>query len=100
MEKPTGSEPSATTEGYASMLSISLADGTRLKLGDCFTVDGVYPFFSDADENYNAEVCWDDDSKAMFYDIYPVSDRVRGAACGGSFEDIPRDQIQRRPMRA
>ena len=83
----------------AEMLSIPLIDGTRLQIGDCLTVNGCYPFFSDGEENYNAEVCWCDDSKSMFYDIYRVSDRVRGCACGGSFEELPFNQIERREPR-
>lgn len=87
-------------ERITELLSIPLADGSTLKIGDCFTVTDCYPFFSDGNENYNAEVCWCSESYRLFYDVYPVSDRVRGAACGGSFdEDLPISQIVRRSKR-
>jgi hypothetical protein len=84
---------------HEEMLSIPLHDGTRLKIGECFTVLDEYPFFSEGKENYNAELCWDDNGKMLFYDIYPVSDRVRGGACGGSIgqDELDWSKICRRP---
>ena len=84
---------------FANMLSLPLADGTRLQLGDCFTLTDQYPFFSaDGLENYNARLCWCDKSKSMRYDIYPVSDRVRGCALGGGVDEIDWGKIQRRSL--
>lgn len=83
---------------WSDMLSIPLSDGTRLQIGECFTVEDRYPFFSDGYENYNARLCWDDDEKAMWYDIYAVSDRVRGCAFGGNVgkDEIDWAKIRRR----
>lgn len=83
----------------SDFLSIPLHDGTRLQIGDCFTVEDRYPFFSDGNENYNARLCWDDDEKTMWYDIYPISDRVRGCAVGGGVgkDEIEWSKIRRRP---
>lgn len=83
------------------MLSIPLRDGTRLQIGECFTVSGCYPFFSNGHENYNAQLLWDDHRKSLWYDIYRVSERVRGCACGGSVgkDDIDWSKIVRRADR-
>ena len=75
-------------ERLRGMLSIPLADGGRLQIGDCFTVEDHYPFFSNGYENYNAQLMWDNDIKTMWYAIYRVSDRVSGRACSGSIEDL------------
>lgn len=79
-------------------LSVPLTDGTRLRVGDCFT-STAYPFSNDGEENYHAELYWDEGNKALFYDIYPVSDRVMGRACGGSIADLDWNLIARRETR-
>lgn len=83
-------------EELENMLSIKLDDGSYLKIGDCFTVINEYPFFNGDNENYNAEVCWDDDSKTLYYEIYPVSKRVVGCATGGTFDNVDITKIKRR----
>ena len=46
----------------------------------------VYPFVSDGLVNYHAKICYSEREFAWYYDIFPVSDRVRGCACGGTLE--------------
>lgn len=77
--------------------SIPLNDGSLLQVGECFTVEDTYPFFSEGYENYNARLCWDDEAYCFWYDVYPVSERVAGRACGGNLEGIERGLIRRRP---
>jgi hypothetical protein len=83
-------------EKMQEMLSVPLADGTRLKIGDHFTAVGVYPFFWEGQENYNGELCWCNEEKLLHFRVYPVSDRVSGRAVGGSISDIPWGSIERR----
>lgn len=89
----------AKAKVYDDAMSIPLSDGTRLKVGEAFAVKDEYPFFSDGLENYNATLEWDDESKQLFYDIYKVSDRVSGRACGGTVDDIEWENVVRRKVR-
>jgi len=78
-------------------LSIVLPDGSKLRLGDAFTVRDTYPFFNEKDENYNAIMQWSGFS--LWYEIYRVSDRVAGCCVDGSMEDLEDvfDKIEKRP---
>lgn len=78
------------------MLSIPLKDGTRLRIGECFTVEDWHPFFSDGKENYNAKLVWDNAEKCMYYSIYPISDRVKRIVFVGRVNEIPWRKIRRR----
>ena len=86
-------------EELRKMVSIPLKDGTRLDIGECFTVEDEYPFFSLGYENYNAELSWCDNSKSLWFDLYKVSNRVRGCAGGMSVDDIDWNKIRRRKKR-
>lgn len=81
---------------YDNAMSIPLSDGSRLKIGEWFVEEGSYPFFCDGHENYNAKLCWDDQSKAVVYEMYPVSDRVSGDVCNGTVDDLDFENIVRR----
>lgn len=81
-------------EDYEKMLSIPISEG-RLYINEHFVCD-CYPFVSDGEENYNARMYWDDESKALCYEIYRVSDRVRGCATGGRMESLQWDLIIKR----
>lgn len=89
-------ELEAKAEAYDKAMSIPLRDGSRLKVGECFTEENSYPFFSDGHENYNAKLYWDDEEKSIFYDLYPVSNRVMGRACGGTVGELNLELIVRR----
>ncbi len=86
-------------ERLENILSIPLADGTRLHVGECFTIEDCYPFFSDGLENYNAKLMWDDEVKVIWYRIYPVSDRVRGIACDQDISHIEDSEVLKRIVR-
>ena len=86
-------------EAYDEVMSIRLQDGTRLKVGEFFTLENTYPFFKDGLENYNAILKWDNEDKVMWYDIFPVSDRVAGRACGGAVAELSIGRIRRRKVR-
>lgn len=72
-------------------------DGREIYEGDLITNDS-YPFYGDAagedakpegeraELNYVGEVGIDPDG--AYYELHVVSDRVRGAACGGSLAEI------------
>lgn len=81
---------------YEEMLSIPLRDGSRLKIGESFSVVETYPFFSEGLENYNATLQWCDEDKMLVYVIYPISDRVSGRASGGTMCELNWNNIVRR----
>ena len=82
------------------MFSYELEDGTRLRIGDHFTVEGEYPFFSDGYENYNAEMIWWKEEGMLYASLYPISDRVSGAGCGRGMHDIDISKIRLREAKS
>ena len=66
---------------------VGLKDGRdRLMYdGDIFIAPDQYPFFSDGEHNYVGVIMWC--YGAWYYDMVPISDGVRGCACGGMLCD-------------
>lgn len=46
-----------------------------------------YPFTSNNKINYHGKVYWWDEETGFYVDVYPVSDRVSGAACGDGLSE-------------
>lgn len=86
-----GSKSQGNVEHWHYVLPAGFTDclGRPVYDGDIFKVD-TYPFTSDGDLNYLGVVTYiyDLDYLGWYYDIYPISDRVRGSACGSSLCDV------------
>ena len=82
------------------MLSYELEDGTRLRIGDHFTVEVEYPFFSDGHENYNAEMIWCKEEGMLYAEMHPISDRVSGEAGSRPMSDIDISKIRLREAKS
>lgn len=69
-------------------------NGIEIYEGDLITAD-CYPFYSDAELNYVAEVQYinDPDYLGWYYALHVVSDRVRGSACGSGLPDIAHNKL-------
>lgn len=64
-------------------------NGIEIYEGDLITAES-YPFYSDGELNYIAEVLYIDDPDYLgwYYALHQVSDRVRGSACGSGLPDL------------
>jgi len=65
------------------------ANGRSAFEGDLFYCD-QYPFVRDGNINYNGLIEYVEHPSFMgwYYDLFPVSDRVRGSACGSGMPDL------------
>ena len=68
-------------------------NGKEIYEGDYFVIPD-YPFYNDGLRNYIGEIYWDDTNYQWAYGVHVVSDRVRGAACGGGIYDIIHTDIE------
>ena len=68
-----------------------LKDKNRNKIfeGDIFTADS-YPFHCEGQENYRGVIIYDESEgySGWYYNVEPISHRVRGCACGGGLGEI------------
>ena len=71
-------------------------NGAEVYEGDIFFVPDCYPFISDGQRNYLGVIEYIDNAEflAWYYDLVPVSSRVRGTACGGPLCDLAEQTLE------
>jgi len=76
-------------------VGIKSDEGNLIYDGDIFTVDD-YPFFNKGFHHYVGIICYEPglDYLGWYYEVYTVSERVRGAALGHSLTNLAGQPIK------